>query len=321
MSTLFANRRLRRQITAYVALLVTSLVLLLVSGNPLVREVQNGVAFAFRPVQQAVDGVAKAVTSIGTTIIEIDQLRLDNEALRTENQRLEEESRSAAELRRENELLTGLLQLRNGLEFQTKAATVVARETSEARRVVIIDRGTADGLAVGQVVISTGGALVGRITEVASNSAQVVLISDSTSTVIGQLLSSAATGKVVGQLGGALVMSDINSTAKVPIGDEVFTAGISLGPGIRSPYPKGLLIGRVVDVTRDPNEVVQTAFLEPAAPLDQLEFVLVITDYEGGITGPIESQAPCDPTDSGTLPDSDQPCASGAPRPTSLPNP
>jgi len=101
---------------------------------------------------------------------------------------------------------------------------------------------------------------------------------------------------------------------KVDIGEEVFTAGIELQGGIRSPYPKGLLIGRVGDVTRDPNEVVQKVFLEPAAPLDRLEFLLVITDYEGGITGPIETGVPCDPTKGGTLPDSDQPCASDAPR-------
>jgi rod shape-determining protein MreC len=136
----------------------------------------------------------------------------------------------------------------------------------------------------------------------------VVLISDSSSTVTGQLLSSAATGVVVGQLGGALVMNDIDSAAQVTIGEEVFTAGIELAGGIRSPYPKGLLIGQVVDLRRDPNEVVQTVFLEPAAPLDRLEFLLVITDYEGGITGPIETGVPCDPTDGGTLPDSDEPC-------------
>ena len=95
------------------------------------------------------------------------------------------------------------------------------------------------------------------------------------------------------------------------IGEEVFTAGIELGGGIRSPYPKGLLIGRVVDVKRDPNDVVQTVYLEPAADLDHLEFVLIITDYQGGITGPIGSIGPCLPTASGALPDSDQPCGVG----------
>ena len=315
MTAILANKAFRRRVIAYAALLGTSLILVTVSSNPLVRDVQNGVAFAFKPVQVAVGSVARDVASIATTIAEIDRLRQENAELRQENDRLEAESRSAAELQRENEQLTGLLQLRSGLQYQTLAVSVIARESSEARRAIVIDRGSDDGVSAGMVVIGAGGALVGRITDVGPSFAHVVLISDATSTVIGQLLSSAATGKVIGQLGGALVMQDVDAAAEVTIGEEVFTAGIELEGGIRSPYPKGLLIGRVVDVTRDPNEVVQTVFLEPAAPLDRLEFLLVITDYEGGITGPIETGVPCDPTKGGTLPDSDQPCASDAPAP------
>ena len=315
MSALLASKTVRRKGATYAALLVTSLVLLTVSSNPLVRDLQHGVAFAFRPIQIAIDGVAHDVSSIATTIAEIDRLRLENDRLRADNEALQAEARAAEELRRENELLTGLLQLRNGLEYRTRAVIVIARESSEARRSVEIDRGTNDGIEAGQIVVTAGGALAGRVVDAGPNTAHVVLMSDSTSTVVGQLLTSATTGVVTGQLGGALVMEDVDAATTVTIGEEVFTAGIELGAGIRSPYPKGLLIGRVVDVDRDPNEVVQTVFLEPAAPLDRLEFLLVITDYEGGIIGPIETQVPCEPTDGGTLPDSDQPCASGAPSP------
>ena len=309
MSGLFATRLARRRAVTYVALLASSLVLMTISANPLVQDIQHGVAFAFRPIQVAVDGLARDVASIGSTIAEIDGLRIRNEALESENERLKLDNRSALEVRRENDLLTGLLQLRQGLDFETKAAAVIARESSEARRVMVIDVGTDDGIAVGHVVIAAGGALVGRVIEVGPNFARVLLISDSSSTVIGQLFGTAATGKVAGQPGGALVMQDVDSTVDVPIGQEVFTAGIEISGGLRSPFPKGLLIGRVVDVARDPNEVVQTAYLEPAAALDRLEFVLVITDYQGGLTGPTETTAPCQPTASGTLPNDDQPCA------------
>ena len=312
MSALLASKPARRKAAAWVSLLVASLVLLMVSSNPLVRDLQHGIAFAFRPIQQGLDGFARDVGSIFTTLAEIDQLRQENAALRSENETLQQLARTAQELRRENELLTGLLQLRNGLEFQTRPVAVIARESSEARRAVVIDRGADDGLKTGQVVITAGGALVGRVTEVGSNFAHVVLISDTSSTVIGQLATSIATGKVEGQL-GTLLMTDVDSAAVIQNGEEVYTAGIELGTGVRSPYPKGLLIGQVIDVTRDPNEVVQTVFLDPAAPLDRLEFLLVITDYEGGIIGPIETDVPCDPTDGGTLPDSDQPCASAGP--------
>jgi rod shape-determining protein MreC len=311
-SGLFANRATRRRLGWYGGFVVASLILMGVSGNPFVRDLQNGVAFAFRPFQAAVDGAARDVVSIGAALTDIDQLRRDNDALRAENDRLRLENRTAAEARRENDLLTGLLQLRQGIDFQTRAAMVIAREASDARRVVVIDRGSDDGIQVGHVVIAAGGALVGRVVDVGPTFSRVLLLSDSTSTVIGQLVSSVATGKVVGQPGGALVMQDVDSTVTVPIGEEVFTAGIELEGGLRSPYPKGLLIGQVVDVARDPNEVVQTVYLQPAAPLDHLEFVLVITDYLGGLGGS-DSTPPCEPTASGVLPNEDEPCATEAP--------
>ncbi|HEX8025354.1 MAG TPA: rod shape-determining protein MreC [Candidatus Limnocylindrales bacterium] len=311
-AALFATRQARRRAVTYIGLLATSLVLMAMSASPFVQDIRNGIAFGFKPIEQAIGQVATNVVSIGSAITEIDRIRIENDNLRTDNARLLIEQSTADELRRENDQLTSLLQLRRGLSFKSMAVTVIARDSSESRRVIAIDRGSNDGLQAGFVVVAPGNALAGRILDVGPDYAHVVLISDTSSTVIGQLLTGGATGRVQGQLGGALVMQDVESTVDVQIGDEVFTAGIELGSGIRSPYPKGLLIGRVVDVKRDPNEVVQTVYLEPAADLDNLEFLLVITDYQGGITGPIGTLAPCTPTASGALPDSDTQCGGGA---------
>jgi rod shape-determining protein MreC len=323
MSAVFSSRIARRRAIAFVALLATSLVLMAVSANPAIREFQQGIGFAFRPIQGAIAGLGKDLRSIASAIAEIDQLRLDNEALRAENERIQTDSRQAEELRRENELLTGLLQLRNGFEYETVAAAVIARDSSEVQRRVILDRGTSDGIGVGDVVIAGGGALVGRVVEAGSTSSTVQLISDSASTVIGQLVGSAATGEITGQLPADLLMENINSAITVGLGEEVVTAGIELGGGIRSPFPKGLIIGRVVDVRRDANEIVQTAYVEPAATLDRLEYVLVILDYQGGLPPPEQQPTNCEPGEGGTLPDSEQPCieATPAPAPTTRPAP
>ena len=306
------DRAARRSWIAFVVLLVVSVALMGLSSNPTVREAQNGIGFAFKPIQGALDSVASGLASIGAAIGDIDRLRTDNETLRAENDRLEAENDRLAETRRENELLTGLLQLRAGFEFDTAAAAVIARESSEFRRTITLDKGTDAGIAVGDVVVASGGALAGRVTAVGSDSATVVLLTDGESTVIGQL-PSAATGEVEGHLADTLPMTQIDASAEVALGDEVVTAGIELSGGVRSPYPKGLLIGQVVDVKRDANDVVQTAYLQPAAQLDKLEFVLVILDYQGGLP-PIEQQ-PVDCGKGPTLPQGEQPCLSPSPRP------
>jgi rod shape-determining protein MreC len=306
------NRAARRAGIAFVVLLIVSVTLMAFSSNPAIRDAQNGIGFAFRPIQSALDTFAAGIASIGTAISEIDQLRVDNEALRAENARLEAENSRLAEFGRENELLTGMLQLQAGFELKTAAAAVIARESSEFRRTITLDKGTEAGIVVGDVVVASGGALAGRVTAVGPQSATVVLLTDGASTVIGQL-PSAATGEVEGHLADTLPMTQIDASATIAVGDEVVTAGIELGSGVRSPYPKGLVIGQVVEVIRDANDVVQTAFLQPAADLERLEYVLVILDYEGGLP-PIDEQPIACPSD-GTLPEGESPCFA-SPRPS-----
>ncbi len=326
MTALLATRAARRRGIAFTVLLAITLLLMAFSANPLVRDVQSGLGFAFRPIQGALDGFAGGIASVGAAIAEMDRLRVENAALREENDRLTNDTALNAEIRRENEMLTALLQLQAGFDHETVAAEVISRESSEVRRAVTIGKGSNDGIEVGDVVIAAGGALAGRVDAVGPGAASVILLSDPSSTVIGQLVSTAGTGQVVGQLGGALVMGQIDSSEQIDLGVEVVTAGIELGPGVRSPYPKGLLIGQVGDVRRDANSVVQTAYLQPAADLDRLEVVLVITDYEGGLPPLTEQPIDCSEVDGesegdpGTLPEGEQPCLQPTPEPTATPS-
>jgi rod shape-determining protein MreC len=285
-----APRVFRRRLITFAVLLAVSLGLMATSGTPPIKSLQNGLHFAFAPALDAVNGVGAQIRSIGEAIAEIDRLRSDNASLNADNKRLEAENQRLAALGPENQQLSALLQIRSSFAFSTTAARIIVRDVVDAHRIVTIDKGTNAGLAEGDVVIAAGGALAGRITAIGASSARVTLISDADSVVIGEVANSRATGEVRGDPLGALVMAKVDATQRLVIGDEVITAGIVLGDGIRSPYPKGLVLGRIRDVTRDPNAFVQTAYLDPAADLDRLEVVLVITNYEGGI--PLPSAAP-----------------------------
>ena len=313
MTTLAGNRLARRRAIAFTALLGISLVLMVASSSGPATEVQRGVAFAFRPVQGALDGVARGVSGLVTTVTEIDSLHRTNEALARENARLSADNARTAELERQNLLLTELLKVKGTLAFHTVTGSVIGREASQFRRVVTLDVGSNDGIKEGDVVVGPGRALVGRVVGVEPDASTVLLVNDTGSTVIGQLGANQATGSVSGQLGGVLVMEDIDSTERLKIGDTVMTAGIDLGGGVRSPFPKGILIGSIVDVERDANAVTQTAFVQPAADLDRLEYLLVITDYRGGLPPVDQQPIPC--ASSGTLPEGEQPCANPTAKP------
>jgi rod shape-determining protein MreC len=313
MTTLSAGRAVRRRVILFGVLLAISIGLMAVSSSGPAIELQHGVAFAFRPIQSGLDSVARGVSGLVETLTEIDTLHRTNDQLARENARLSAENARTAELERQNELLTQLLEVKGSLGFSTVAGSVVGRESAQFRRVVTVDVGTDRGVKDGDVVVGAGGALVGRVTGVTGDSATVLLINDTSSTVIGQLGASQATGSVIGQLGGVLIMENIDSNERIQIGDTVTTAGIDLGGGVRSPFPKGLLIGTVVDVARDANAVTQTAFIQPTAGLDRLEYVLVITDYKGGLPPVDQQPIPCG--SSGTLPEGEQPCVTPTARP------
>jgi len=320
MTTLLNNRLARRRGIEFTILVAITLLMMAFSANPYIQEFQRGLSFALRPFQGAIADVAGGAAGVAGAISEIDGLRSENGALRAENERLANENARLEAVKLENEQLTALVQLQSGLEHETVATRVIGRETLETRRVVILDKGSDDGIEQGDVVIVQGGALAGRVTAVGPTFAKVTLISDSTSTVVGQLLGSGKSGEVVGQAGGVLVMRNVDSAVEIGLDEEVFTAGIEVNGGIRSPYPKGLVIGAVVDVQRDANDVVQTAFLAPAANLDSFELALVITDYEGGLPPADEQPVPCG--EEGTVPEGEVACytpSPATPRPSARP--
>ncbi len=282
---MFATRASRRRTGAFAGLVAVSLLLLSLSGTAPMQELRQGVGTALTPVQAALAGLTRGLTSVVGAIADVDRLRQENDALRAANEALQEQNRQLQTVRTQDDQLAALMKVQSTLQHRTLAATVVGRGITSTERVVTIDRGTAQGLAMGDTVLGQGGAMVGQIYDIGPDYSRVLLLTDSRLTVTGMTQSTRATGEVVGQLGTTLAMDDISATATVVPNDLVVTAGIDLGNGFHSPFPKGLLIGRIVDLHSDPNAVVQTAVLEPAADLDNLEYVLVITDYDSTLPG------------------------------------
>jgi rod shape-determining protein MreC len=286
------SRVIRRQSVAYALLVALSVLLLAFSGSAPLLELRQAVSFALAPLQDVLRQTTGGITSVFTTITELDDLRARNQALQQQVDQLQVTVGQLQSLQSQYEQLTELLKVRSALDYQTVAAEVISRTSDEGERGLSLDRGSDVGIKVDDPVVAGGGALVGRVVEVGQNYARVLLISDTRSTVVGLTASSRAEGEVTGQLGRPLAMQRILVTEQVELGEQVVTAGLDLGEGIRSLFPKGLLIGTVVDIQRSPDQLFQSALLQPAAPLDHLEYVLVITDYGGRQPAPAPSPSP-----------------------------
>jgi cell shape-determining protein MreC len=74
-------------------------------------------------------------------------------------------------------------------------------------------------------------------------------------------------------------MTQIRRDDNLSVNDPVVTLGASVGQGFRSPYQKGIPIGRVVDIIEEPEQIVKTALVAPEADLVNPEHVLVQTNF------------------------------------------
>jgi rod shape-determining protein MreC len=273
----------RRQAILYVALLTISLLLIAFSSSAPITEVRRGVGFAMAPIQNVLRESGRTVSSFFATLGEIDLLRQQNAQLTTQVNELATENRSLESLRQQNQQLTDLLQVRSSLDYESTAAEVISRRITSEEHVISLDRGTNAGIEVDDPVIGSGGALIGQVEEVGANYSRVLLITDSRVNVVGLIEQSRGVGTLHGRLERPLEMTGIPAADAVGLGEAVVTAGIELSEDIRSPYPKGLLIGTIADIQRSPDQLFQTALVTPAAQFDRLEYVLVITNYEGGL--------------------------------------
>jgi rod shape-determining protein MreC len=274
------DRGSRRRLLVFIVLVALCGAMLVVSSSAAVQELRRGVRFAAAPVQESLADGTRAVTDVLGAFGEIEGLRRENLALRSTVQQLEEELGTLDAVREENTRLARLLDVRDRLEWETTLAGVTSREATQFERLITIDRGTESGIIRGAPVLAEGGALAGKVTEAGNGWAAVMLISDSRSLVIGLDSRTRATGEVTGRLAAPLAMADIPITDKIAVNDHVVTAGIDLGKRFKSSFPKNIPIGRVLDVQQDPGSTVQTALVQPAADLDHLEDVLVITDRD-----------------------------------------
>lgn len=209
----------------------------------------------------------------GDAIIPRGELIRQNEQLRRENQQLRMEAMQAEELARENARLRQLFAWQKQKPWNLKLGHVVLREPANWWRTVQIDLGSRDGLRPDLPVLTPEG-LVGRIGTVHPTSAQVVLLGDPNCKVAAAVENESRDMGIVGAAGpfdhSLVAMEFLSRNAAVKPGQNVLTSGLG---GV---FPKGILIGKIVDSRSVEYGLYTEARVKLAANLNALEEVWVL---------------------------------------------
>jgi len=229
------------------------------------------------PIQGKLTSLANSISDLTKTTQDIRELHRRSEDLQSLADSLMIENVRLKEIESENETLRRLLSFTQANPTHSyKAAEVkgrvIGRDPSNFLSYLIIDLGSQQAIEKGMPVITERG-LVGRITDVGSNWAKVMLIIDPSSSVNALIQSSRATGVVEGQVGGSLVMKYIPQGETINVNDIVLTSGLG------GNFPQKLIIGQVTAVHQRDIEMFQQAHIQPTVDFSNLEIVLVITSF------------------------------------------
>ena len=260
-------------------LLLTAITILVVDipGTGPLDPVRNALAAVFRPIRSAGDAAFRPLSNGWKGAFDYGHLKKERDQLKA---KLAEAKSNDARL---HQLEVRNAQLEHALGFNadptpTRSAQVISDPLSNFDHTIEIDRGSADGIRSGMVVITggvrgaaSGGQVLGRIIGTTSHTSTVSLITEP-SFAVGVTLANGDRGTAQGQGAGKdLTVDGIANTTKVHRGDVVETSGLD-----RSAFPKNLVIGTVDSSRSSDTGDSQVLEVKPTADLTSVIVKVVL---------------------------------------------
>jgi len=232
-----------------------------------VREI---LSLAVHPIRLVVDLPFRAWNSVSQALADNAELRTRKDELQYELLVAQIRLQEFGEIKRENERLRGLL---NSIEeeqgFEVRVAEILSVDLENRQRFVI-NRGTADGVFVGQPLLDAAG-IVGQVVAVSQLSAEAMLITDAEH-ALPVTIERTGDRTIAEGMGdnGLLELPYLTNTADIQPGDRLVTSGLG---GV---FPSGRPVAEITEVDLQPEKQFARVFARPLATLDRDQEVLLI---------------------------------------------
>ena len=229
------------------------------------------------PFRSAATALTNTVERYYSYMFKYEALEAENQVLKAQIAQMEDVARQADATARENERLRKTIKLQNAHEsYVLQDAYIIGWSSTDFTSVLTINRGSDAGIATNMCAVTETGEVVGLVTQVGKNYAEVKTVLDSTLEISSTISSSGYNGMVKGgYMNGTeklLKMDYLPSAAIIRNNQQVVTSGSTV-------YPRGLIVGSVVDAGFQQTGVAKYALLKSAADIDSLEQIFIITQY------------------------------------------
>jgi rod shape-determining protein MreC len=238
------------------------------------------------PIQQAALAPVVAITNLKDFFTTNAELQRENEALREDRLKAAKDLLTLEALQSENERLRALFDAKQRAGTDSQLAEIVYTGRDPFTRKVIVNRGDAQGVKVGQAVIDAQG-VVGQVTRVYPLLSEVTLLTHKDHAIPVQIVRNGMRGVAYGSGDGAtLDLRHMATNAEVQDGDRLVTSGLD------SIYPPGLPVATVSKVERTAGFAFARIVLAPAAGIEQHRQLLILAQAEEAPPPPPAAEEP-----------------------------
>ena len=229
------------------------------------------------PLKAGFNALTKQAEQYYSYMFRYEALAAENEQLKASIAQMEDVARQADATSHENQRLRALLEFKTTHEdYKLVDSYIIGWSSSDFSNTFTINRGKDAGIDINMVAITENGEVVGLVTEAGPNYAVVKTVLDSTLEISATIASSGYNGMVSGgYIRGnetLLQMNYLPSSSIIRNKDQVVTSGSTV-------YPRGLILGQVVDAGFEETGVAKFALLQPVADIESLEQVFILTQY------------------------------------------
>jgi rod shape-determining protein MreC len=173
----------------------------------------------------------------------------------------------------ENDRLRALLALKESSRMGLRAVRVIGRRRTALGLTLILEEGAAAGITPHKALMTRGG-LVGQVAWAGPLYATAQTLLEKNTRVSVLVEGSRVPGILVWAGGSVLEIQDVPQEADIHIRDMVVTSGLG---GV---FPKGILVGRVVQTGNDRRVPLMKVRVRPTVDFSRLEEVFVIERSE-----------------------------------------
>ena len=239
---------------------------------------QELLSVAAAPFQKVAAVVSGGVASLWEKYTSIDDVMAENETLKAENAELRQQMVDYDRVKAENQAYKALESIQSQRpEMSYLSSFVIGRDPLDSFYGFTLDRGTLDGVAVNDAVVSDQGYLLGMVVEAEPTSCKVMTILHPSFNAAGVISRTRENGIITGSADyaadGQCVLTNLDRATEARKGDQVITTGLG---GV---FPPDLLVGTVQKVEPEVSGKSSVAVIRPGADPRTVKHVFVITDY------------------------------------------